>query len=77
MLHEGDGFPITSLREINILSSVYHENIIRLKEVVVGYKKESIFLVFEFCQTDVANLVDLMIKKKEYLSLAEIKCLML
>lgn len=69
--------PSTSLREINILSQVSHENIIKLKEVVVGFKKESVFLVFEYCQTDIANLVDYMIKKKEYLSLSEIKALML
>ena len=45
--------------------------------MVVGFKKESVFLVFEYCQTDIANLVDYMIKKKEYLSLSEIKALML
>ena len=26
-----------------------HPNIIKLKEVVVGYKQDSIFLVFEYC----------------------------
>ena len=37
---DSDGFPVTSLREIKILSEVYHLNIIKLKEVVVGYKKD-------------------------------------
>lgn len=78
MINENDGFPITSLREISILSQLRgHKNIINLKEVVVGYKKESVFLAFEYCHSDLANLVDFLMQKKEYLNLAEIKCLML
>jgi hypothetical protein len=37
---DSDGFPITSLREIKILLELNHPNIIKLKEVVVGYKKD-------------------------------------
>ena len=37
---DSDGFPVTSLREIKILNEVDHVNIIKLKEVVVGYKKD-------------------------------------
>jgi hypothetical protein len=37
---DSDGFPVTSIREIKILSEISHQNIIKLKEVVVGYKKE-------------------------------------
>ena len=62
MVNEADGFPITSLREINILSQMKHPNIIELKEVVVGYKKESVFLAFEYCHSDLANLVDYLIR---------------
>ena len=77
MHNENDGFPITSLREINILTKMRHPNIINLNEVVVGYKKDSIFLAFEYCEADIANLVDYITRKKEYLNLSEIKCLML
>ena len=81
MHNENDGFPITSLREINILSQLnHHPNIIKLLEVVVGYKKDSVFLSFEYCDADIANLVDFMSRNKRevsYLNLAEIKCLML
>ena len=81
MHHENDGFPITSLREINILSQLnHHANVIKLQEVVVGYKKDSVFLSFEYCEADLANLVDYMARNKKdvpYLNLAEIKCLML
>jgi serine/threonine protein kinase len=33
-----DGFPITSIREINILKSLSYTHIVNLKEVVVGYQ---------------------------------------
>ena len=54
MAHENDGFPITSLREVAILSQLKakqnpHPNIVKLEEVVVGYKQDSIFLAFEHC----------------------------
>jgi len=34
---DNDGFPITSLREISILSDLNHPSIVQLKEVVVGF----------------------------------------
>ena len=40
MTIETEGFPITSLREIQILQELNHSNIIKLKEVVVGYKPD-------------------------------------
>lgn len=47
VLDENAGFPITSLREIKILKTLSkHPNIVSLKDVVVGQKKDSIFLVF-------------------------------
>jgi len=43
---ETEGFPVTSLREIQILQELNHENIVKLKEVVVGYKSDKYFLYF-------------------------------
>jgi serine/threonine protein kinase len=37
---DSDGFPVTSVREIKILRELNHTNIIKLKEVVVGYKQD-------------------------------------
>lgn len=34
-----------------------HPNIISLKEVVVGVKAESVFLVFEYCDIDLYKLI--------------------
>lgn len=40
MDQEKDGLPVSGLREIQILMSCTHENIVRLKEVVVGKSLE-------------------------------------
>ena len=39
---ESSGFPITALREINVLLSLQHENIISVKEMVVGSDHEQV-----------------------------------
>ena len=52
------GFPISSLREINILLNIRHENIVELNEVVTGNSLNSIFLVMEYCEQDLASLLD-------------------
>lgn len=36
---EKDGFPITAVREIKILKSADHENVIRLREIVRSSRK--------------------------------------
>lgn len=58
MEREKDGVPISGIREINLLLSVRHENIVHLKDVVVGKSLESIFLVMEYCEQDLASLLD-------------------
>lgn len=70
---DSDGFPVTSLREIKILSQLDHPNIIRLKEVVVGFKQDSIFLVFEYCDTDLVKIIEKMRDIRKYFDLADIK----
>lgn len=40
MEHEKDGLPLSGLREISVLLSCNHENIVPLKEVVVGRSLE-------------------------------------
>lgn len=72
-----DGFPITSIREIQILKRLHHPNIVRLEDVVVGKNQGSVFLVFEYCKIDLANLVDTMEETHEYFNEAEIKSILL
>uniref|UniRef100_A0A182KE97 Conserved oligomeric Golgi complex subunit 5 n=1 Tax=Anopheles christyi TaxID=43041 RepID=A0A182KE97_9DIPT len=69
-----DGFPISGLREIQILKNCKHENIVRLKEVVVGNSLESIFLVMEFCEQDLASLLDNM---ETPFSESQVKCIII
>jgi serine/threonine protein kinase len=40
MEHEKDGLPVSGLREISVLLSCRHENIVHLREVVVGRSLE-------------------------------------
>lgn len=45
-------FPITSLREIKILRAMRHPNIVALEDVVVGTKRDDVYLVFEYCRCE-------------------------
>ncbi|XP_062552177.1 cyclin-dependent kinase 10 [Armigeres subalbatus] len=69
-----DGFPVSGLREIQILKNCSHENVVELKEVVVGNSLESIFLVMEFCEQDLASLLDNM---ETPFSESQVKCIVI
>jgi cell division cycle 2-like protein len=46
------GFPITAFREINILLALRHENIIQVREMVVGSTIDKIYMVMEYYEND-------------------------
>jgi cell division cycle 2-like protein len=49
MENETQGFPITSLREINtLLRCGQHPNIVNVREVVVGTSMDQIYLVMDY-----------------------------
>lgn len=50
--------PISSLREISLLNKIRHENVVSLLHVAVGRNLSSVFLVMEYCEHDLGNLVD-------------------
>ena len=52
---EREGFPITSLREMNILSAIDHPYIVGVKEIVVGTDLNSIFMVMEISNHDLCG----------------------
>lgn len=58
--NEKEGFPITAVREVLILSRLSHEHVVRLLEVVAepGDARGSVFLVLEYCAHDLAGLAD-------------------
>lgn len=74
MEKERDGFPMTSLREINVLLSFHHPSVVDVKEVVVGSNLDSIFMVMEYMEHDLKGLMETM---KQPFSQSEVKCLML
>ncbi|KAK2438009.1 cyclin-dependent kinase [Trifolium repens] len=74
MEKEKEGFPLTSLREINILLSFHHPYIVDVKEVVVGSSLDSIFMVMEYMEHDLKGLMESM---KQPFSQSEVKCLMI
>jgi cell division cycle 2-like len=47
-----EGFPLTALREINVLLSLSHEAIVSVKEMVVGSAFDKVFMVMEFMEMD-------------------------
>ncbi|XP_078171899.1 cyclin-dependent kinase G-2-like [Carex rostrata] len=74
MEKEKEGFPMTALREINILLSFHHPSIVDVKEVVVGSTMDSIFMVMEYMEHDLKGVMETM---KQPYSQSEVKCLML
>merc|ERR1719384_2858380 len=63
MENEKEGFPITALREIRILQLLRHENIVNLIEICrtkatqFNRYKTTFYLVFDFCEHDLAGLL--------------------
>ncbi|XP_013393742.1 cyclin-dependent kinase 9 [Lingula anatina] len=63
MENEKEGFPITALREIKILQLLKNENVVNLIEIcrskATPYNrfKSTFYLVFEFCEHDLAGLL--------------------
>jgi len=68
------GFPITALREINALIACKHENVVGIREVVVGETLTQVFIVMDFVEHDLKSLLTLM--PSPFLQ-SEVKTLML
>ncbi|CEJ59299.1 Putative Cmgc/cdk/pitslre protein kinase [Penicillium brasilianum] len=69
-----DGFPVTGLREIQTLLEARHQNVVYLREVVMGNKVDDVFLVMDFLEHDLKTLLDEM---REPFLPSEIKTLLL
>lgn len=77
---EKSGFPLTYVREINVLLALEHPNIVNVSEVVVGSKQsdprnDNVFLVMEYADHDLRSVMEKRMKKP--FTVAEVKCLML
>lgn len=53
---EKDGFPVTAVREIKLLQSLRHENVVQLQEVMV--ENNDCFMVFEYLAHDLTGLLN-------------------
>ncbi|KAI9787305.1 MAG: kinase subunit of RNA polymerase II carboxy-terminal domain kinase I [Peltula sp. TS41687] len=53
---ERDGFPVTAVREIKLLQSLRHDNVVKLQEVMV--EKNDCFMVFEYLSHDLTGLLN-------------------
>lgn len=53
---ERDGFPVTAVREIKLLQSLKHVNVVHLQEVMV--EKNDCFMVFEYLSHDLTGLLN-------------------
>ena len=77
MEREKEGFPITSLREINTLLISQHRNVVHVREIVVGSNMDRIFIVMDFVEHDMKSLMETMREKKQVFLPQEVKCLMI
>ncbi|KHJ89403.1 kinase domain protein [Oesophagostomum dentatum] len=74
---EREGFPITALREINmLLKAGKHENIVNVKEILIGSSADKIYLAMEFVEHDMKSLMDTMHKRGKRFTFGEQKTLM-
>jgi len=74
MEKEKEGFPITSLREINTLLKAQHPNIVTVREIVVGNNMDKIYIVMDYLEHDLKSLMETM---KEPFLVGEVKTLMI
>lgn len=70
---EREGFPVTALREINILGSLQHPSIVEVKEVVMD-DFNGVYMVMEYIDHELKGYMERM---KQPFSQSEVKCLML
>ncbi|KAB7502842.1 Cyclin-dependent kinase 11B [Armadillidium nasatum] len=77
MEKEKEGFPITSLREVDTLLKGQHVNIVTCREIVVGSSIDKIYIVMEYMEHDLKSLMETMRKKKQSFTIGEVKTLMI
>lgn len=69
-----EGFPVTALRETNVLLALQHPNIVPVREMVVGSTPDKIFMVMEYSENDLKTVMEA--KMKQPFLQAEVKYLL-
>lgn len=67
-----NGFPVTALREANVLLTLAHENIVRVTEMVVGHSQDQVFMVMTCFDRDLKSCLR---DHDGALAQADLKCL--
>lgn len=52
------GFPITALRETNIMMVLSHPNIVKVREMVIGTSVDKVYMVMDYCATDLKQCME-------------------
>lgn len=52
-----EGFPITALRETNVLLSLHNPNIVRVLEMVIGSSLDKVYMVMEYFDHDLKSVM--------------------
>jgi cell division cycle 2-like protein len=65
------GYPITSIREINILLTLKHPNIVTIYEIIVGSTTTEVYVVLELMDHDLKSLMENMYER--YFTISSIK----
>ncbi|KAK9477866.1 kinase-like domain-containing protein [Lipomyces japonicus] len=68
-----DGIPNSALRELTLLRSLNHQNVIKVLDVAVGSRLDDVDLVLEYAEQDMAYLLD---NVRVKFTISEVKCLM-
>lgn len=71
MESEKEGFPVTAVREVKILTTLNHPNIVKLIEIITS--KNSVYLVFEYLEYDLAALA---LQPNFSPTISQVKCLL-
>jgi cell division cycle 2-like len=74
MEKEKEGFPITSIREVDTLLKSQHPNVVTVREIVVGSNMDKIYMVMDYVEHDLKSLMQHSMKKPFLIS--EVKTLM-
>lgn len=53
-----EGFPVTALRETNVLLALSHPNIVSVREMVVGSTPDKIFMVMDYAEHDLKSVME-------------------
>ncbi|KAI9914388.1 hypothetical protein PsorP6_008176 [Peronosclerospora sorghi] len=57
-----EGFPVTALRETNVLLALDHPNIVQVREMVVGSTPDKIYMVMDYAENDLKHVMQTKMK---------------